>query len=551
MNSDTALTSSTPVLIVGGGPVGFAVALDLGQRGIQTTIVEQDAGTGLVVLTKAGVLNERSMELCRRWGIAEAAKNVGFPDDHPRDVFYCTSLNNGFLLGRDALESTDDRRVPEQTAEMLRKCPQFKFDPIIAEAAIATGMVDVMYSTKFRGMHQDDDGVTVQLEDLATGARKEVRTRYLIGCDGAGSLVRQSVNIDFSGDQLDYSVTAMIRIENLEYYHPHGRGERYLMIDEKGVWGNFVACDGQALYKLTVVGSEEKLQLDVADIEALMLRVLGRDDVPFEVLRVLPWRRSHFVADRYREGRVLIAGDACHTMSPTGGHGLNTGLGDVSDLTWMLQALLEGWGGPELLDAYTIERRPVAIRNGGSSTKNYVSWTNRSGRDLILQDTPEGEAQRHAVYQEMSAQLVQEWYSLGIGMGYRYEGSPLIVDDGSPSTKDDPIEYVQTAKPGHRAPHVWLDDNVSIIDLFGDGFVLLDFCDDNGMADPIVSAAADAGLPLTVHQIDSKRAAELYKTKLALVRPDGIVAWRGDTAPLDPREMVDVVRGFAPAHVTS
>ncbi|MCW2526424.1 MAG: hypothetical protein JWM76_1284 [Pseudonocardiales bacterium] len=538
----------TPVLIVGGGPVGLTLALDLAQRGTRSILVERDAGTAVELLAKAGTLNERSMEYARWLGISDAIINVGFPDDHPRDTVYCTSLN-GFVLGRDPMPSTQDREAPPQTPEMLRKCPQHLFDPLLAAAVAERGLTTVMYSSGFVSLSQDPDGVTAELKQ-PDGSALTVRAQYLVGCDGASSVVRKSVGVDFEGKQLDYSVSVMVRIENLEKYHPLGVGERYMFVGTEGTWANLTAVDGRSLYRLTMVGSEEKLAPDQIDVAALVTRALGRDDVPWEAMRVMPWRRSQFAATSFRSGRVLLAGDAAHTTSPTGGHGLNTGLGDDSDLGWMLDALVRGWGGPALLEAYDAERRPTAIRNSAFSTRNYGVWVQTLGRDHVLDDSPEGEAQRLAIGAQMSALLQQEWWSLGVGMGYRYDQSPIVVADGTPPTADDASDYVPTARPGHRAPHGWLPDGRSTIDLFGDGFTLLSFdpfADTSGFVD----IATRLGMPLRVESIEDRAIAALYERALVLVRPDGMVAWRGDTVPLDIAGLLDVVRGAGPGTGTS
>jgi 2-polyprenyl-6-methoxyphenol hydroxylase-like FAD-dependent oxidoreductase len=531
----------TPVLIVGGGPVGLALALDLAVRGIRSTLVERDEGTAAELLAKAGTLNERTMEYCRRLGISDAIANVGFPDDHPRDTVYCTALN-GFVLGRDYRPSTNDRAPSPESPEILRKCPQFRFDPLLAKAVQERGLTQIMYGTSWLTASQDDSGVT---SALAAGREPvTVRSKYLVGCDGAGSAVRRAAGIDFTGRQLDYSVSAMIEAEHLERYHPLGRAERYMFIGTEGTWANLTAVDGRTLWRLTLVGSEERLAPEHLDFDAIMRRAMGNDRGEWTVRRVMPWRRSQFTADRYTAGRILLAGDAAHTTSPTGGHGLNTGLGDVSDLGWMLDALIRGWGGGRLLAAYSAERRPVAIRNGTSSTKNYGAWVRAVGRDLVLDDTPEGEAQRRAVGEQMNAMLAQEWHSFGVAMGYRYDASPVVVPDGTPPTPDDPSEYVPTARPGHRAPHAWLADGRSTIDLFGDGFTLLRL---GGGADagPLEAAAADRGVPLRVVAVDDPAVARLYERRLVLVRPDGMVAWRADSLPDDASLLVTTVTGNA------
>jgi 2-polyprenyl-6-methoxyphenol hydroxylase-like FAD-dependent oxidoreductase len=536
----------TPVLIVGGGPVGLTLALDLAIRGIRSTLVERDAGTAVELLAKAGTLNERTMEYCRWLGVSDAIANIGFPDDHPRDTVYCTSLN-GFVLGRDYRPSTNDRAAAPESPEILRKCPQFRFDPLLAEAVRERGLTEVKYGTSWLAGTQDADGVTSTLapgSDGPAGPSVTVRSKYLVACDGAGSAIRRAAGIGFDGKQLDYSVSAMIEVEHLEKYHPLGRAERYMFIGPEGTWANLTAVDGRALWRLTLVGSEERLAPERLDFEAIMRRAMGNDGGDWKVRRVMPWRRSQFTADRFTAGRILLAGDAAHTTSPTGGHGLNTGLGDVSDLGWMLDALLRGWGGDGLLAAYNAERRPVAVRNGTSSTKNYGAWVQAVGRDLVLDDTPEGEAQRRAVGEQMNAMLAQEWYSFGVAMGYRYDASPIIVPDGTPPTPDEPSEYVQTARPGHRAPHAWLADGRSTIDLFGDGFTLLrlGFVGD---VTPLTAAAADGGVPLRVVTVDDPAIARLYERQLVLVRPDGMVAWRADSLPGNASALIAIVTGNA------
>jgi 2-polyprenyl-6-methoxyphenol hydroxylase-like FAD-dependent oxidoreductase len=533
----------TPVLIVGGGPVGLALALDLSIRGIHSTLVERDPGTAVELLAKAGTLNERTMEYCRWLAVSDAVANVGFPDDHPRDTVYCTALN-GFVLGRDYRPAAKDRAPAPESPEILRKCPQFLFDPLLGKAVRERGMTEILYSTSWLAGIQDGDGVTSTLTVGPDGQAVRVRSKYLVGCDGAGSAVRRAAGIGFDGKQLDYSVSAMIEVEHLEDYHPLGRAERYMFIGTEGTWANLTAVDGRTLWRLTLVGSEERLAPERLDFDAIMRRAMGNDRGDWKVRRVMPWRRSQFTADRFSAERILLAGDAAHTTSPTGGHGLNTSLGDVSDLGWMLDALLRGWGGDQLLAAYTAERRPVAIRNGTSSTKNYGAWVRAVGRDLVLDDTPAGEEQRRAVGEQMNAMLAQEWHSFGVAMGYRYDTSPIVVPDGTPPTPDDPSEYVQTARPGHRAPHAWLEDGRSTIDLFGGGFTLLSL-GFVGDVTPLTAAAADRGVPLRVIELDDPAIARLCERQLVLVRPDGMVAWRGDSLPGNASALVATVTGNA------
>lgn len=528
-----------PVAIVGGGPVGFAMALDLARRGRRSIVVERQAGTALELLAKAGTLNERTMEICRQWGLSGRIAACGFPADYPRDNVYCTSLD-GFFMGRDPLPSADERAVPQFAAEKLRKCPQHLFDPLLAAAALETGLVEVRYSTRYDRLQQDATGVTLHLADLRDGTAYTVRCEYLVACDGGASAVRPELGITWEGRKLDNSLSLMIRIPRLWNQHPWGKAERFLFIGPDGTYANLTMVDGFEIYRHTLVGSQERLDIDGMDLRAQVRRALG-PKIEFEILRTVPWWRAQMQAGTYRVGRVLLAGDSAHTTSPTGGHGLNTGIGDVHELGWILDAMLSGWGREGLLDAYTRERLPVAVRNGSSSTRNYKAWV-AGGREKMLDDSAEGAAQRKTVYEQMSAALKQEWHSQGVGLGYRYEASPVVVPDGTPEPPDDPTVYVQTARPGHRAPHAWISPGTSMLDFFGRNFVLLRFSDTCDV-DSLTSAAQAVAMPLDVVDVRDRSIAELYEQPLVLVRPDGMVAWRGNAIPRSARDLLDTVRG--------
>jgi len=532
---------TTPILIVGGGPVGLSLALDLGWRGIKHTLIERDSGTAVVMLAKANGLDERTMEMYRRWGVSDRLKEVGFPADHPGDTVYATSLN-GYYIGRSILASMNESKTPAFTPQKAQRAPQYELDPVLANAVKTRGLTDILYGTEFDRFEQDEDGVTVKVIDVKTQRSFTIRCKYLVACDGAGSKARQLLGISFEGKQLDFSLSAMIRIPNLKMTPANMGGERYLLINESSVWCVFTSVDGREIWRITVHGSQDRLDVDRYDITADIKRAIGSDDVPFEILRLIPWRRSQCSAAKYEAGRVVLAGDSAHTMSPTGGHGLNTGVGDVSDLSWMLQASLDGWGGKNLLKAYEQERRPVGIRNAASCTRNYAAWVQDGKYTDVFDPGPKGDACRKKVGDHFVNALKDEWYSVGIALGYRYENSPVIVPDGSPPTPDSPIEYIPTARPGHRAPHAWLSDGRSTIDLFGHGFVLLRFAHDLDVS-TLENAARSLGVPLMTYDVEDPKIASLYERKLVLVRPDGFVAWRADKLPADNLELLNTVRG--------
>ncbi|MFD8339316.1 FAD-dependent monooxygenase [Streptomyces solisilvae] len=531
----------TPVLIVGGGPVGLALALELGWRGVRSTLVEQGPGTETERRAKANGLHERTMEMCRRWGIVDRVAEVGFPPDHAGDTVYATALH-GYPIGRTVIPSANDRKPPDSTPEKRQRCPQYEFDPLLARVVMELGHTTVRYNSRLDEVDQDADGVTARITDL-DGGTTTVRARYLVACDGAGSVVRRSLDIPFEGRMLDFSLSAVLTVPEMRVPDELAGGERYILISPDGAWCVFTSVDGRTVWRITIVGSQERLDSASFDMAGAVRRALGRDDVPFHIDQVLPWRRSQCSAATYRVGRILLAGDAAHTTSPTGGHGLNTGIGDVSDLGWMLDALLAGWGGDRLLDAYDLERRPVAMRNSASATANYQGWVDNSGYADVLEPGLVGEECRRRAGERLTSTLHSEWSSLGVDLGYRYEGSPIIVADGTPAPADHPSEYIPTSRPGHRAPHAWLADGRSTLDLFGRGFVLLRFgeCDVSGLE----TAAAAVGLPLMVVDIAEPDVAKVYERTLVLVRPDGQVAWRGDMLA-DPVHLVDVIRGVTP-----
>ncbi len=536
-------TDSTPIIILGGGPIGLALALELAWRGRRSTILEREEGTGLVLLAKAGGLNERTLEFCRRWGIEERVGNWGAPQDHPRDTVFVESLS-GKYIGRDPLASLEDWPDRDSSPSKWKKCPQYIFDPMLAEACLKTGLVDIRYNSEVQGFVQDDTGVTVSYLAGEDATPRTLRGEYLAACDGSDSKVRNALGIPFDGDTLDYSLSIMLRVPSLERYHDMGRNERYLFMDENGTWANMTSVDYMDLWRLVLVGSEERLDPAKLDMEAVVKRAFANDDIPYEILRAMPWRRSQCTARHYRSGRVVLAGDAAHTTSPTGGHGLNTGLGDVFTLAWMLDAMVGGWGGPHLLDAYEVERQPVANRNSSSSTRNYNNWVGvNPDFSNVLVDGPEGDECRARIEAHFRRVLHEEWHSYGLAMGYRYDTSPVVVPDGTPATPDELSEYVQTARPGHRAPHAWLADGRSTIDLFGKGFVLLRLGASPPDVSPFVAAAAQRGMPLQVIDLADPKIAALYEKRLVLVRPDGHSAWRGDTLPSDVLAVIDTVRG--------
>lgn len=530
------------MLIVGAGPVGLQLALDLGWRGIDCLVVEQAPGTPVVHPRAAGIA-VRTMEFFRRWGIRDEVWHGGFPLDFPMGIVYCTSLN-GHLVEREDYPTLSDQPPTPESPERKHRQPQPILDPILARAAQRHPGVDLRFRHRLDAFSQDEDGVTATVIDEAAERRFEVRARYMVACDGVTSGIRERLGIPYEGTPvLSYSVNTVFRIPQFARWHRMGDAERYLFIGTGGTWANMTVVDGRETWRFTIVGSEERMDLAQLDIPAMIRRAIGRDDVPFEILAIAPWRRSEQVAQRFREGRIFLAGDAAHTMSPTGGMGMNTGAGDAVDLGWKLEAVLRGWGGAQLLDSYETERRPVAIRNMKWSSGNFRNWISAGDCAHIDEDGDAGERTRRRVGRLLKESLQLEWEQAGIQLGYRYEGSPIVVPDGTPPTPDDTRQYVQTSRPGARAPHAWLPDGRSTLDLFGRGFVLLRLGPDAPPAPGLTRAAAQRGVPLTTLCLPDAPIAALYERALVLVRPDGHTAWRGNRDPADALAVIDTVRG--------
>ena len=539
-------TIETSVLILGGGPVGLALALDLASRGQRCVLVEQVANQP-VLHPRAGGLAARTMEFCRRWGIDGDVKACGFPRDREMDVVFCTTLS-GHTLGRQKIAALGEREVLPFSPEIRERCPQIWFDPILARAvARHPEHVTALYQHTLLAFEQTETEVVAEVRDDRSGELLRVVAPYFVAADGNDSPVRQALGVGVEGEPvLSYSVNAILRSPELNARNPQGEGARYLFIGPNGTWSNMTVINGTDLWRITLIGKDSKMDLASVDMADVVRRAWGTDQIPFEILTVAPWRRKELNATHYQVGRVFLAGDAAHAMSPTGGMGMNTGMGDAVDLGWKLTAMLQGWGGAALMDSYEVERRPVGGRNARWSSGNFKNWKSNAAWPGLLDDTPAGAQCRAEVGRNLVDSLRDEWLSWGIQLGYRYEGSPLIVPDGTPEPPDPPGEYEQTARPGARAPHAWVAPGRSTIDWYGRGFVLLDFGAPAGHAAQLQSAARSRGVPLEVIHPDAAEVAQLYERKLVLVRPDGHVAWRADALDTDALDLVDTVRGARP-----
>jgi 2-polyprenyl-6-methoxyphenol hydroxylase-like FAD-dependent oxidoreductase len=530
--------SETDVLIVGAGPVGLSLAIDLGRRNIPCLVVERS--DGIIHHPKATAQNARTMEFFRRWGIAEAVKSAGAPPDYPHTVLYVTNMN-GFEIARFERASHGGSKPLDISPERPQRVNQLFLDPILLQHVARFESVTLRYACEFESFVETDDAIVASVR--AAGALETIRAKYIVDCSGTRGVVRRALGIEMEGRKgIDYNVSIFFKVPELWSYHDKGKAALHFFVDPAGMTRNLVQLDGRELWRLGVSDQQLFEHPETVDAERLITECIGRA-IPFELIGVSRWTAHDLVAGSYRRGRAFLAGDAAHLNPPSGGFGLNTGMGDVIDLGWKLAAVLAGWGGPALLESYDIERRPIAERNVRQGAENYVRGMEMKIDPAIADDTEAGAQARRELGEHIQRIQRRTFITDGTALGYVYAGSPIVCDDGTPPPEDTIMEYHPTTRPGARAPHAWLADGRSILDLFGERFVLLRFGADAPKTDAVGEAFATSGVPLATVAIDDPATARLYERKLVLVRPDGHVAWRGDDVPSDPAAIVDVVRG--------
>jgi 2-polyprenyl-6-methoxyphenol hydroxylase-like FAD-dependent oxidoreductase len=535
-----------PVLIIGGGPVGLALAIDLGSRGIPVRVVEQEDGT--IDHPRANAENARTMEFFRRWGIADAVRASGTPHDFTQAVVYATTLN-GYEIARIDRPGHGGMGGTAISPVRPQRCNQLFLDPILRDRARSFSSVDLRYRTRFESFAQDAGGIDAVVRDVASGATERVRAQYLVACCGGRSAVRSQLGIELQGSPaIEYNLNVFVRMTELFERTSVADAAMYFMVQPEGIWRTLVDIDGRGLWRLGLRGKAFFDDPAAVDVAAHLRAVIGAD-VSFEEVSRRGWVARDLVADRYGNERVFLAGDAAHQNTPSGGFGMNTGIGDAADLGWKLAAAVRGWGGADLLATYEAERRPVALRNVRQATENFVRDRKRAIDPAIASATPDGDRARADLREKIVGTQSRQYITDGTALGYRYDGSPIVIPDGSDALPDTIVEYRPNALPGARAPHAVLPDGSSLLDLVGEGFVLLSFRAEHDDCGRIAAAFRAAGVPFAQHAIADNAIAALYERRLVLVRPDGHVAWRGDAAPDDCAALADTVRGAGRSRV--
>jgi 2-polyprenyl-6-methoxyphenol hydroxylase-like FAD-dependent oxidoreductase len=531
-----------PVLIAGAGPVGLSLAIELAYRGIHCLVVEQTDGG--VEFPTTNLANTRTCEHLRRWGIADKMRyESGYPTDYPRNYLFVTRMNGYEIARFDHPPNGDPAARSPYSPEGRLWISKPYFDPVLHKHAAKLPAVEIRYSTSFESFEQGASKVTAKIVDAANGREEIIEADYLVGCDGGRSNIRRALGIQYQGVfSQGMNVAVLFRSPLLEYTQ-HGPAVQYQIINSQ-INGAIAAVDGKELWRLNVRNVQQE-QLDTLDAPQKIRHALG-ENIPFELLAVRPWTGHCVVADRYQDGRVFLAGDAAHLNWPAGGFGMNTGVGDAVDIGWKLAAALQGWGGAYLLDSYTAERKPIAMINVNEAAEMRASFDNQTPFSLqIEEDSDEGKQLREKARAAILRTRAKEFQhdSAGIELGYRYENSPLCVSDGTPAPPLDHGLYVASTWPGVRAPHAWLKDGRSTLDLFGTAFTLLDLSSRVTNTSTFMQAANRIGLPLQTIRIDEPSVREVYERNFVLVRPDGHVAWRADAMPENAGAIIDRVRG--------
>ncbi len=530
----------TPVLVVGGGPVGMTMALCLAKRGIASYLVELRSAQTLPDV-KCNHISARSMELFRSLGISQDLRAAGLPDNYPHDVSYRTStlgeeIARIHIPGRSTRltdHSGPDGNWP--TPEPPHRINQRYIEPILRRHVQKQSLITSLYRHQVLSFTQHDHQVTAQIQNLdqPDSEALTLTAAYMVGCDGGRSMVRKGMGAKLVGDEVVQRVqSTCIRAPHLIEHMKAPPAWAMFTVNPRRS-GNIYAIDGQEVWLIHNYLREHEADFESVDRDWAIRTILGVDDqFEYEVMSKEDWFGRRLVSDKLQEGRVFVAGDAAHLWVPYAGYGMNAGLADASNLAWHLAAQLESWASPLALTAYEKERHPITeqVSRFAMNHAHAMSKRRKEIPDNLEEQSSEGAKARTAFGQDLYDLNVQQYCCAGLNFGYFYDQSPVMVYDAEKAPDYSMGSFRASTVPGCRAPHFWLELGISLYDALGPAYTLLCFKPDcEAQVSAVQKAAGEANMPLKVLDVSGHDAIpEEYAHDFAIVRADAHTVWRGD-----------------------
>lgn len=541
-----------PALVVGGGPVGLSLAMDLAWRGIEVMVSEQ-RGRGEPPSPKCNHVAARTMEIFRRLGVAGKLRNAGLLADYPNDISYRTAFTGteltriGIPCRRDRYDATGGPDTDWPTPEPPHRINQIYLEPILFDHAAQMPKVRTLNRVRIEDISQDADQVVAIARDLDSGESIRIVCQYLIGCDGGGSMIRKAIGASFEGDAvLQRAQSSFIRAPDLINLQTETPAWATFTLNPRRS-GNVYAIDGKEKWVLHNYLRPDEADFDAVDRDWAIRTILGVNETfQYEVLATEDWFGRRLIADKFRERRVFIAGDAAHIWVPYAGYGMNAGIADVMNLSWLLAAHLNGWAPASILDAHERERHPITQQVSNFVMDHAHAMAGQRGKvpENIEDEGPEGAAARAKLGQAAYDLNVQQYCCAGLNFGTFYDDSPIIAYDGGEAPGYTMATFTASTVPGCRTPHFQLGHGRSLYDAMGPDYTLLRI-DPDLDAGPLLAAAEAKRVPLVLLDLEGDEVTRLYDRGAVLSRPDQHVAWRGDTLPDDPTQLLDLLRGAA------
>jgi 2-polyprenyl-6-methoxyphenol hydroxylase-like FAD-dependent oxidoreductase len=544
---------NSDVLVVGAGPVGLTLAMDLAQRGVKVLVVEVRKFAEPPNV-KCNHVSARSMEHFRRLGVAATLRNAGLPATYPNDVVFRTAMT-GMELTRIPIPCRQNRYSetggPDTdwaTPEPPHRINQIYLEPLLLKHAVAQEGVRLLNRTQVTDFVQDEDGVNVTLLNLDTQESQVVRVKYVGGCDGGSSFVRKKIGAKLEGTEVIQRVQSThIRAPQLLSMLPGQAAWCYYAVNTRRC-GTVFAIDGQETWLVHNHLHPDEPEFDSVDRDQSIRNILGvNSDFKYEIITKEDWVGRRLLSNHFRDRRVFLAGDAAHLWVPYAGYGMNAGIADATNLAWLMSAAVNGWAHPDILNAYEAERHPIT-EQVSHFVMNHAQKMIKARRAVphnIEALDAEGEAARHLIGAEAYDLNVQQFCCEGLNFGYFYEKSPIISHELEAAPEYSMGSFTPSTLPGCRAPHFWLNDGTSLYDLLGNGYSLLRF-DQNIDVQAFLQESAAQNIPLNLidlHDQDQKPSA--YQHPLVLCRTDQHVVWRGHELPLSVPQFVSFLKGIA------